>query len=257
MRINLFSLPVDAIMIEEALARIVRFLHEDCQRHVVTLNPEIILAAQKNPELKRAIQEADLVVPDGIGLVLAGRIVGRSIPERVTGIEVLERLAGLLELFQMRLVVIGGKEGAAEAAALLLHDRHPKLGVLWAGEELFVDDDGVFLPESDTIWARLKAQLDGGPSALLAVAFGSPKQELWIARYLSELPTVKVAMGVGGALDMLAGFVPRAPLPLRTLGFEWLWRLLFEPSRVGRIYRLGSAFPALVFRALHERRTQK
>jgi len=253
-RIQLFSLPIDAVTREEAIARIIRFLHEDEQRHVVTLNPEMALAAQEHAGLREAIHKADLVVPDGIGLVWAGWMLKRRIPERVSGTEMIERLARPLSFFQMRLCFLGGREGAAEGAALFFHDRYPELTLLWAGEEFSVTDKGILHQSSLEVWERLRKELTDGPPTLLAVALGSPKQELWIARHISQLPTVKVALGVGGALDTFAGITPRVPVPMRAAGLEWIWRLVSQPRRIRRVVRLASLYPALVYRELKKRR---
>ena len=196
-------------------------------RQIVTLNPEMVMAARGDATLRSVIQSAALVVPDGIGIVLASRLLGGSLSERVTGVDLIERLAPLAAARGYRLFLLGGAPGIAHEAARRLQARAP--GLVVTG---FHGDS----PNPGDAAAILAAIREAQPD-LLCVAFGSPTQEHWIAEHREELD-VTVAIGVGGALDFIAGAVKRAPRWMRAAGVEWLYRLARQPWRWRRMRAL-------------------
>lgn len=207
----------------------VRRLHEmvlssDKQYIVTTVNPEFIVDAQRDPVFKVILKQADLALPDGMGVQLA---VGA--PERLSGIDVIEHLFSSLQGPTLRVFFLGGRRGVAEKAGRVLEQRYPNIQVVGSYE-----GDGGEKGDRETRKAiqNAKERID-----LLLVAFGHGKQEKWIARNVPHLP-VKVAMGVGGAFDYWSGRVPRAPRLLRALGLEWLCRLIVQPWRVKRQWKL-------------------
>lgn len=194
-----------------------------CQQ-IVTVNTEFVMAAQHNPEFRRAINEAALVVPDGIGVVWGTHYVGTPAPERITGTDTLELIAKRCATLGYRLYLLGAAPGVAEQAAARLQTLAPGLHIAgtYAGSPA--------LAEEEAILERIRlAEAD-----VLCVAYGAPAQDLWIRRNLSRLP-VAVAMGVGGALDFLSGRQRRAPHFMQALGLEWLYRLYREPWRWQRM----------------------
>lgn len=198
-----------------------------CAYHVVTLNPEIAMAGRSDARLARVLAAAELVVPDGVGIVWAARWLGQPLPERVPGVDLVERLAARAAARGDRVFLLGARPGVAEAAGQRLARRYPGLTI--AGTHSGSPD-----PRDDD--ETLRRIHETRPDVLL-VAYGAPAQERWIARLRTQVG-VPVAIGVGGALDMLAGRVPRAPWWMRRLGLEWLFRLLREPWRTRRMLAL-------------------
>ncbi len=194
-----------------------------CQQ-LITINPEFVMAAQRDPFFRQCINEAALVMPDGIGVVWAARYLGKPTPERVTGVDTLVDLAKCCAIKGYRLYLLGAAPGVAEAAGERLQALAP--GLLIAGAYA-----GSPAPaEEDEIIERVReAQAD-----VLCVAYGAPAQDVWIRRNLARLP-VAVAMGVGGSFDFLTGRQQRAPGMMQKLGLEWLYRLYREPWRWRRM----------------------
>jgi N-acetylglucosaminyldiphosphoundecaprenol N-acetyl-beta-D-mannosaminyltransferase len=182
------------------------------------------MAARRDPAFAAVLQAADLATPDGVGIVLAGRLLGVPTGRRVTGVDLVEALAALSAREPAcRLFLLGAASGVAAAAAERLRARSP--GARIAGTLAGSPSAAAF----EEIAERLA---EARPSVLL-VAFGHPAQDLWIARHRERLVAhgILVAAGVGGAYDYLSGRVPRAPRPVRRLGLEWLYRLARQPWR--------------------------
>ena len=219
-------------------------------RQVCTVNPEFIMTARRHPACAQALAAADLCTPDGVGVLWAARLAGVRLNERVTGSDGIHRLCERAAEQGWRVFFLGAAPGVAERAAAELTRLYPGLPV--AGTY------GGSPAESD--WPQIRQRLAAAPADLLFVAYGHPRQDIWIHQHKEELP-VAVALGVGGAFDFVAGITPRAPLWLRRLGLEWLFRLARQPWRwrrmailplfallvlVGRARRrLGGSFSAL------------
>ncbi|HEY7414557.1 MAG TPA: WecB/TagA/CpsF family glycosyltransferase [Ktedonobacteraceae bacterium] len=205
-----------------------------CQQ-VVTVNVEFVMAAQQNVQFRDYINHAALVVPDSIGIVLAARFLGKPVPERVTGTDMMPELARLCARQGYRLYLLGAAPGVAEDAARRLQEIAPGLQIagMYAGTPA--------PDEEDAIIERIRtAEAD-----VLCVAYGAPTQDVWIGRNLSRLP-VAAAMGVGGAFDFLSGRQVRAPRWMQKSGLEWLYRLYREPWR----WRRMLALPRFAFQVL-------
>lgn len=193
----------------------------------------MLVEATRNPAFHAVLQRSSLNIPDGFGLLLAARFLRFPLPERVSGID-------LLQAFCMRtnasIFLLGAGAGVAEKAAAVLRQKNPQLRVVgtYAGSPNVSDEEAIC------------ARINASGAQMLFVAYGAPAQELWIARNLKRMPTVRIAMGVGGAFDFLAGVRSRAPKFLQRIGFEWLWRLAQEPKRIGRIVTAVFVFPVLV-----------
>lgn len=194
-----------------------------CQQ-IVTVNTEFVMAAQKNIEFRQTINNAALVVADGIGVVWATRFVGFPTPERITGTDTLVALAKRCAERGYRLYLLGAAPGVAEQAGVYLQALAPGLQIAgtYAGTPA--------LAEEDAIIERIHA----ANTDVLCVAYGAPSQELWIYRNLPRLPAA-VAIGVGGAYDFLSGRQRRAPRAMQRIGLEWLYRLYREPWRWKRM----------------------
>lgn len=197
-----------------------------CQQ-VVTVNPEFVMAAQRNTEFRDCINRAALVVADGIGIVWATLYLGKPAHERVTGTDTLVELAKRCAIQGYRLYLLGAAPGVAEAAGRRLQELAPGLQIAgtYAGSPAPAEEEAIL--------ERIRmAQAD-----VLCVAYGAPAQDLWIARNLSRLP-VAVAMGVGGAYDFISGRQRRAPKIMQRVGLEWAYRLYREPWRWRRMLAL-------------------
>jgi len=218
---------VDAVTMADAVARAEALLRRGRPSMVVTTNPELVMHAQRDPELARALARAELVVPDGIGVVWAARVLGHPVPQRVPGVDLAEALLARAAAAGYRVYLLGAARGVAETAAQRLAARFP--GLVVAGTH-----HGYFRPEEEP--AVLAAVRQAAPHILL-VALGAPRQELWIARHKSAWD-VPLALGVGGSLDVFAGRVRRAPRWVQAVGLEWLYRLVRQPSRTGRMLAL-------------------
>lgn len=228
-KLDVLGVRVDNVTMGEAIERVKELFKSGRKAYVVTPNPEMVEAARKDRDFARILNGADLAVPDGIGLVWASRIWGTPLKERVPGTDLFLELCAEAARRGGRVFLLGAAEGVGEKAAKILQRRYPKLRV--AGT--FAGDGS---PAGDTATVNavnLSAEALRRPVDLLFVAYGHGKQEKWIARNLNRVK-VKVAMGVGGAFDFVAGGQKRAPERIRRLGLEWLYRLLRQPGRIKR-----------------------
>ncbi len=214
---------------------------------IVTPNAEFVMRARGEPAFRRLIAESALSVPDGAGLLLAGRLLGTPLREQVTGTDLSARLAQLCAEEGRRLFLLGAAEGVACEAALRLQERHPDLRIAGA----FAGSPGA---EDETeIRARIASV---APVDVLLVAYGAPAQDYWIARHQAGLG-VPVAMGVGGVFDFIAGRVPRAPAWLRRIGLDWAFRLAIQPWRWRRQLALPRFVALAVATSLRRRLTPR
>ena len=212
---------------------------------IVTPNPEFLVLASENLQFKNILNKADLASADGVGVMIAAKILGRPLKERLTGVDMVESLCGEVSEKPITVGFLGGGDGVAEKTAECLQKKHPKLKIGFIGEEWPEDKfdlHGIHgKTQNDTrknaerVNSVVQRSVQHGSATIdiLFVAFGAPKQEMWINENLQNLP-VKVAIGVGGAFDYISGKTPRAPLFLRSIGFEWLYRLVIQPWRIKR-----------------------
>ncbi|MGC1185173.1 MAG: WecB/TagA/CpsF family glycosyltransferase [Candidatus Dormiibacterota bacterium] len=234
-RLELLGIPVDRCTLAGALDRCERAVTEGGRPlQVVTLNPEMIMQARRQPELAQAIRQAGLVLPDGAGVIWGARRLGAALPDRIAGADFLELLADMAAQRNWSLFLLGAAPGVAEAAGQRLQGEHSGLRIAgtWAGS-----------PEGSEA-AAICARVRESGATLLAVAFGVPEQDLWISHHL-DASGARIGIGVGGTLDYLAGRVPRAPIMLRRMGLEWTFRLVRQPWRLPRMLRGGRFFWAI------------
>lgn len=237
-KISVLGTRFDDISIPEAVEAALQLMAEKKGSYVVTPNPEIVLAGRKNRKLAGALRGAALSLPDGVGVVLASRILGTPITNRVPGIDFATALLSRMSDRGMSVFLLGAEEGVAETAADRLSERFPGLRILGTNDGYFSEyDEGPLLERIN------EAEPD-----LLTVCLGSPKQELWMRTNRDHL-RVGLMAGLGGTLDVWAGVTKRAPRKWRRLGLEWLYRLIREPRRIVRMIRLpGILLAALWYR---------
>lgn len=236
-RRDLLGVAVDDVTESEAVAAVDRFLQEGRPRQVVTVNPEFVMAARKNEAFRKALNGADLAVPDGVGLIWAGLLLRHPFRGRVPGVELTRALAALCAARGYRLYLLGAAPGVAEETAQRLQQESPGLPIAgtYAGSPA--------PEEEEAIVARIRA----ASPRLLLVAYGAPQQDLWLRRNLPRLGAV-VGIGVGGTFDYISGRVPRAPGWMRRAGLEWLYRLVRQPWR----WRRMLALPAFCWQVLRQ-----
>lgn len=205
----------------------------------MTPNPEMLVAALRDPAFQALLNQTALNVPDGAGLLWAARRTGGLLPGRVTGIDLLSSL--LLRADLPSVFLLGAAPGVAEKAAQVLSTKNPALRIAgtFSGSPRLEEEHGIV------------ARINASGAGILFVAYGAPAQDFWIHRNLRNMPSVHVAMGIGGAFDFLAGTRKRAPAWFQSLGIEWLWRLIVEPRRIRRIITAVIVFPYLVIRSPH------
>ncbi len=239
-RLKILGVDVNPVDTRTALERIGAFLQTPGCKQVVTINPEYVMLANTSARLMRLLNRAELNVPDGVGIVWASRMLGAPLAGRVTGADLLPQICNLCQLDGHGIYLLGGASGVARQAAGNLHASFPDLKIAGASSR---DPDADTNPETIN-------EINSSGAAVLAVAYGCPKQDFWIDRNRDRLTSVRVAIGVGGAFDFIAGQVPRAPLFLRRAGLEWLYRLWLEPSR----YRRMTALPRFGWHVMRSRR---
>ncbi|MGC9333246.1 MAG: WecB/TagA/CpsF family glycosyltransferase [Anaerolineae bacterium] len=236
--IKMLGVRVDDATYADLLARMRAFVESGQPHHIVTLNPEMLVLAARDPGFRRLLNAADLNVPDGIGLMLAARLLGHPLRERVTGSDGIYYLAAECARLGYRPFFLGGAPGVSETAARRLAAAYPGLDVAgtYAGSPCVEEEDDIVQ------YVRAAAP------DLLFVAYGVPAEEEWIARNAQRLG-VPVMIGVGGAFDFVAGVTRRAPVWMRRAGLEWFHRLVHQPWR----WRRQLALPHFVILVLGQR----
>jgi N-acetylglucosaminyldiphosphoundecaprenol N-acetyl-beta-D-mannosaminyltransferase len=248
-RVQIGQLEIDAVTFAQALDKIAELVARRNGGAVFTPNVDHVVKAERHPDFRRAYSRADLCLADGMPLVWASRLLGSPLPEKVSGSDLVLPLVRLAAKRRWRVYLLGGGPGVAEKAGEMLAR---ELGARIVGTDSpIVDPDGTADSSAQTL-ERLRA---ASPDLVL-VAFGAPKQELWIDRFGERLGPA-VAMGVGGSLDFITGQVRRAPAWMSRAGLEWLFRLLQEPRRMWRRYLVEDpAFIAIVARTRRRARPE-
>ncbi len=225
MRTDVLGVGYDDLTMPEAVSAALGLMQGRNGAYAVTPNPEIVMLAQENPLLRDAIEDASLVLADGIGVIYGARILGRPLKARLPGIDFADAVMGEMAKRSMSVFLLGAKPGVAEQAAERLMARHPGLVIAGTNDGYFKDD------------APIIEKINAVSPDLLLVCLGAPKQELWMQKNAQRL-SVGLMAGLGGALDVFAGNVQRAPERWQKLGLEWMYRLIKEPTRAKRMVKL-------------------
>jgi len=243
-RVNLLDMWIDKVDSADAVARIDGFVQSGRPHQVMTVNVDFLRLGAEDRAFHNLINAADLAVPDGMPLLWGAKMLGDPLLERVTGIDLIDRCAALSARKGYKIFLLGAGPGVAEAAAQALRRRYP--GVRIVGT--YAPPMG-FTQEEDDKTVRLVQEMEPD---LLFVAFGAPKQDAWIRQHMQRL-NVPMCMGVGGAFDMLAGRVKRAPGWMQRSGLEWAYRLAQEPTRLWKRYVVDDL--PVFLRLMAQRRT--
>jgi N-acetylglucosaminyldiphosphoundecaprenol N-acetyl-beta-D-mannosaminyltransferase len=245
--VRIGQLEIDAVTFAEALERISELVEQREGGAVFTPNVDHVVKAEHHPEFRGAYSRAALCLADGMPLLWASRLLGSPLPEKVSGSDLVVPLMRLAAERRWRVYLLGGRPGAAEKAADKLAR---ELGTHIVG----IDSPIVSLNGAADSSEQTLERLDTAAPDLVLVAFGAPKQELWIDRFADRIRPA-VAIGVGGSLDFVAGEVRRAPAWMSRAGLEWLFRLMKEPRRMWRRYLVEDpAFVRIVARSRRARR---
>lgn len=236
-RIEILGVPVDSVSMASAVAHVEQLFNEDRVHTVIAVNPEKVMRALRDPALLETLRTADLLIPDGIGIVLAARLLGLGRFGRVPGSELMPRLCEHAVRANRGIYLFGASETVNERAARELLRRYPGLTLSGRHHGYVTEQDMPLMIE----------EINACGAELLFVALGSPRQEAWMNRYQEQL-SVRVCQGVGGTFDVLAGYVRRAPRVFLRLNLEWLYRLLSNPGRLMRQTALPR-FAAQIVRA--------
>ena len=237
-KIEILGVPISNITMDGAVEKISEFMKSNELHPIYTPNPEIVMMAKDNKAFLEVIQKADLVVPDGIGVVIASRIQkGEKLPERVAGYDLVQNTMKRAVKEGYKYYFFGSKPGVAQEAAKKMRETYPGIQIVGMRDGYFKEEDEVAIIED----------INASGANILLVALGAPKQEMWIERNKHLLTHVRVAIGVGGSLDGMAGIVKRAPLAFQKLGLEWFYRLLQQPTRFKRMLVLPLFLKEVVF----------
>lgn len=245
-RVNLLDMWIDKVDIKDAVARIDAFVRTGRPHQIVTVNVDFLRLGLEDPAFKNLINSADLAVADGMPLLWGARLLGDPLSERVTGVELILECAALAAARDYGVFLLGAGPGVAAEVASVLRARCPGVRVVGAYAPPVKD---AFSAEEDERTVRL---IQETRPDMLFVAFGAPKQDEWIRTRLHRL-NVPVCMGVGGAFDMLAGRVQRAPVWMQRHGLEWAYRVLQEPTRLWKRYFIDDM--PVFLRLMVQRRT--
>ena len=231
MKSRILGVRIDNLTRRQIAEKFANFLKGKSFNHIATVNPEFLVEAAKNEKFRGILNQTSLNICDGVGISLISRVFQQQKINRITGVEVAEILCRVCAETGKSVYFIGGF-GVAEQAAKRMQKKYPSLKI--AGFE-------------DGNPAKISDKLQKSGTDAILVAFGAPKQEEYLQKIASEMPTVKIGIGIGGTFDFWAGKTKRAPKLIREIGLEWLWRLILEPKIRGkRIWRAVFVFPYLV-----------
>jgi len=226
-RTSILGVPIDVVTLESAMKRVSALLEGDRCAMVITPNPEIVMAATQDEELLTTLSASDLSIPDGIGLIYASHIQKLGLIERVTGVDLMRKILEHANLRNKSIYVLGGKPGVAELACMNIKREFSSIKVMGFHDGYFKEDEE----------GKILQDINQKCPDILFAALGAPRQEKWIYGH-KDILKVKVAMGVGGCVDIWAGTAKRAPKAFQRLGLEWFYRLLKEPRRYKRMMAL-------------------
>ncbi|WP_242851755.1 WecB/TagA/CpsF family glycosyltransferase [Caloranaerobacter sp. TR13] len=229
--IKIMGIRIDKVTLDSAIDKVHEFVKSNKTNVIYTPNTEIVMAARKDEELKALLNDGDLVIPDGIGLVYASRIKKKPLKERVTGYDLSIKIIEMANKEGLSLFLLGGKQGVALKACENIKQRYNNVKIAGFHHGYFKGTHIGYKAHKEE--NEVIKKINDAKPDILFVGFGAPRQERWIHENKDKL-NCKVIIGNGGTLDILAGNVKRAPRIFQTLGLEWLYRLLKEPSRYKR-----------------------
>lgn len=223
--VNVLGIKFSNVNMEQAVKKSVDLINNDGNKMIFTPNPEIVIEASKDEKLANIINDADMVVADGIGVVIGSKIIGKPLPERVAGYDLVQNIFKEIKNTDKTVYFFGAAPNVANSAAKKMEELHKGLKVVGTHNGYFDNDDEII------------NEINSLKPDILLVGLGAPKQEYWIYNNKDKL-NVNLSIGVGGSFDVMAGQVKRAPMFFRKLGLEWFYRLITQPTRAKRMLRL-------------------
>jgi N-acetylglucosaminyldiphosphoundecaprenol N-acetyl-beta-D-mannosaminyltransferase len=237
-KLYIFGIPIHRVDMRKAVEILKEYLKEDRIHLVATPNAEIIMMAQEDEEYKEILNETDLNVPDGSGVVFASKVFNKPLKERVAGFDLMMEFIRWAAFHDVSIYLLGAKPEVVESAKSNLERSYPSIKIVGVHHGYFDEKEE----------GKVIEDINAKSPDVLFVALGAPKQEKWIYKNKDKLK-VKIAMGVGGSFDVIAGKAKRAPVIYRRLGLEWLYRLIKEPWR----YKRMMALPKFAFKVIFAR----
>jgi exopolysaccharide biosynthesis WecB/TagA/CpsF family protein len=234
-RTEILGIPIDNINFSEAYEKIEEFLNENSCKAVYTPNSEMLYMASRNNKFREILSSGDLILPDGMGVILASKLIKKTLKQKVSGVDIVK---GILSKYSLKVFLLGGKPGIAKKAGEEIESTYKNIKVIGTHHGYFKDNDN----------KKILEMINKESSDLLIVCLSMKKQEEWIYNNKSAL-RVKIAIGAGGTLDILSGAVSLTPEIIRKTGFEWLHRLIREPKRIKRM----SVIPVFLLKVLFKR----
>ena len=243
MRTEILGINFDNDNSKTLINKILDALENNQKCFVVTPNPEIVMLAKKDKELKKIINSADIIVPDGIGIVLASKLNKIKIKNRVAGYDLVQDFFSVINKNNKdyKIYFLGGKKEIIEMAQKNMSEKYPGLNIVGV-------HDGYFDNKNNKEAEKIISDINSKQTDILLVGMGAPKQEKWIYNNKNKL-SAKIFIGVGGSFDVMSGKIKRAPIFFQKLGLEWLYRFLKQPKRFFRIL----AIPKFIFSVLIEK----
>ena len=272
MKINILDIKIDKITFQEVLNKIEFFLESGDSHYIITVNPEMIIAAQKDEKFKNILNKADINVPDGIGILWASKFLSNKhcytvtllklfisglslifypkycrqiLPERISGVDLIYKICQKFQNSDYSIFFLGAENGVAEKTAQKLKEKFPNLKIAGIDSSVVTKNNFPKVTFRNVTFKyneKIIQKINQVKPDILFVAFGALKQEKWIAENLEKFSSVKLAIGVGGSFDFISGKTKRAPNFIRRIGLEWLWRFIFQPWRVKRIFKATIVF---------------
>ena len=233
-RVDILGVMIDNIKKKDLHETISTSLKDKRRMKIFTPNPEIVLSAMSDSGLKSILSKADICISDGIGLIMASRLLGSPLPERLAGIELGEFILEYASKNNLSVFLLGGKEGVARLAKARLEAKYEGLNICGTHHGFF-DENG---KEND----RIIRYINAAAPEIIFVCMGFPRQEKWICENMTKIPSLLLSIGLGGSLDVWSGKIRRAPALFRSLSLEWLWRMIKEPRRIKILYKIPLFF---------------
>lgn len=239
---NILGVPFNNMSSAEAVEMALVCLGANHKSILFTPNPEMVMLAQKDPEFMEVLNKSDINVPDGIGIVYGSKFTDNPIEERVAGYDLVQAVFERIKTTRRTVYFFGGAPGVAQQAKEAMEKKHRGINIIGVA-------DGYFDEEKEK---QIIDEINQLHPDLLLVGIGFPKQEKWIYNNLNKLD-IRLAIGVGGSFDVMSGNVKRAPQAFRKLGLEWFYRLITQPTRIGRMLQL----PVFMFAVIKDKLTVK
>ncbi len=243
-QIKILGIKINDISYSQTIAKIDRFIASKEPHQIITVNPEIIMHAQKDNNYKQILNNSNINVADGSGIIWASKYKKQNIKHKVTGIDLIYKIAEISEKKKYKIFLLGGKNRVAYYSAEKLHQQYPKLHIVGFFEGFPIIKDNLTQKENLENLKIVNQIIKTRPDILL-VAYGAPKQEKFIYKYKEKL-NIPVMIGVGGSFDFISGKIKRAPKWIQDLHLEWLYRVVQQPSRISRIFNATILFPLRV-----------